>query len=105
MPSLTLFSPAFLIVVSALAGIQQTTPKKDIPALTRRALKSVVLVVASDATGKELRQGSGFVVSSDGKVVTNHHVMEGAESVDWTNRPPAALSFRMSTWRVWMSEA
>jgi Flp pilus assembly protein TadD len=80
MPSLTLFSPAFLIVVSALAGIQQTTPKKDIPALTRRALKSVVLVVASDATGKELRQGSGFVVSSDGKVVTNHHVMEGAES-------------------------
>ncbi len=52
----------------------------DIPTLTRQALKSVVLVVASDEAGNVLTQGSGFMVSRDGKVVTNHHVIEGATS-------------------------
>jgi S1-C subfamily serine protease len=54
--------------------------KEDIPTLTRKALPAVVLVIASDKAGKEIRQGSGFIVSDDGKVVTNYHVIEGTTS-------------------------
>jgi S1-C subfamily serine protease len=32
-------------------------------------------VIVRDQTGRELGTGSGFVVSSDGKVVTNYHVL------------------------------
>ncbi len=59
---------------------QSSEPKDDVPTLTRKALPSVVLVVTFDKSGKEIRQGSGFVVSGDGKVVTNYHVIEGVSS-------------------------
>src|SRR5207244_1135906 len=36
---------------------------------------SVVRIVVRDQNGAELGSGSGFVVSSDGKVVTNYHVV------------------------------
>lgn len=57
----------------------QTSPK-DIPTITKEAIKAVVLVVTSDSTGKEVGQGSGFLVSRDGKIITNYHVIENAES-------------------------
>ena len=63
-----------------LADPQLTASQKDIPALARRSVKAVVLIVVSDKTGKEIGRGSGFVVSSDGKVVTNYHVIAGADS-------------------------
>ncbi len=54
--------------------------KREIPDIAREAVRATVLVVASDKVGKEISQGSGFVISSDGKVVTNYHVVEGAAS-------------------------
>jgi hypothetical protein len=63
-----------------IPSVQSAGTKEDIPLLTRKALPSVVLVVTFDKSGKEIRQGSGFVVSSDGKVVTNYHVIEGVSS-------------------------
>ncbi len=66
---------------------QSSETKDDVPTLTRGALPSVVLVVTFDKSGKEIRQGSGFVVSGDGKVVTNYHVIEGVSSalIKFTN--------------------
>lgn len=71
---------AIFVLLMLWPAQQEKQAKKDIPTLTRELLGAVVLVVCSDGTGREIRQGSGFVVSSEGKVVTNYHVVEGAKS-------------------------
>ena len=42
---------------------------------------SLCLVVSLDPLGRELKSGSGFVVSKEGQIITNSHVVSGAESV------------------------
>ena len=41
---------------------------------------SVVYIETYDSTGKGVASGSGFVVSADGKIATNYHVINGAYS-------------------------
>lgn len=41
----------------------------------------IVLVKSMDRTGNQLSQGSGFVVSRNGGIATNYHVVESAHSV------------------------
>lgn len=59
---------------------QENHVRKDLPSIAQEALTSVVTITTKDANGKHLAQGSGFIVSPDGAVVTNHHVIEGATS-------------------------
>lgn len=66
---------------SSSGAAQAPEVKRGIPDVAREAVRATVLVVASDKAGREISQGSGFVISSDGKVVTNYHVVEGAASV------------------------
>ena len=47
-----------------------------------RTEPAVVHVSVSDGRGGEVGTGSGFVVSGDGRVVTNHHVVNDAERVE-----------------------
>jgi hypothetical protein len=54
--------------------------KKDISTISQDALRAVVLIIVSDIGGKEIKQGSGVVVSADGKIITNFHVIEGGNS-------------------------
>jgi len=69
------------VLAASLATYGQAT-KNDIPSIAREALKSVVTVKTKDGLGKPLAQGSGFLVSNDGKVVTNYHVINGAASAE-----------------------
>ena len=48
------------------------------------SVKYVGEIVTYDKSGAELALGTGFVISSDGKIVTNYHVIEGAYSADIT---------------------
>ena len=43
--------------------------------------KAVVVVVTFDQKGEAISQGSGFVVTEDGAVVTNYHVISNAASI------------------------
>ena len=54
--------------------------EKTIPVVARDAGKAIVLVVTSDSSGNKIAQASGFVISSDGAVVTNFHVIKGCSS-------------------------
>ncbi len=54
------------------------TESIDLKALAKKARPAVMLLVVSDANGKEIATGTGFVVSSDGKLITNFHVIEKA---------------------------
>jgi tetratricopeptide (TPR) repeat protein len=51
--------------------------QEDLPQLVKRVKPSVVAVVAFDAKGERIANGSGFFVAPD-RVVTNRHVLEGA---------------------------
>jgi S1-C subfamily serine protease len=69
----------FMAVVTLRAASalpQKQNIEKDIPSIAREALKSVVVIETKNELGKSLGQGSGFLVSSDGKVVTNFHVIQ-----------------------------
>ena len=49
-----------------------------------QSIKYVGEIVVYDKKGVELGIGTGFVISSDGKIVTNYHVIEGAYYADIT---------------------
>lgn len=73
-----------LALMIAIAATGQSPSGKDLPTLARETSPSVVRIVLRDQTGGELGSGSGFVIGSDGKIVTNYHVvhMPGATQAE-----------------------
>ncbi len=54
--------------------------EQTVTELVKHSTDAVVQVVVSDSSGKELGLGSGFILSPDGQIVTNYHVIKGAHS-------------------------
>lgn len=52
----------------------------DIPAISREANGAVVSIIMADNKGQPIAQGSGFVVTRNGLVVTNYHVIKNGTS-------------------------
>ncbi len=82
MRSLTRTVVLFMALLTALTGwsgrAQQTAP--NMSDLVKSTVDAVVLVVVNNENGKAIAEASGFVISADGRIVTNHHVVAGARS-------------------------
>lgn len=52
--------------------------------LADKTKPSVVLLTAWDSAGRKLGTGTGFFVSTDGRIITNHHVIEDGAKITAT---------------------
>jgi serine protease Do len=78
-----LASSTFLLACLLLAHsprIEAKQNQRSVSEVVKATVDSVVLIVVSDDAGKPVSEGSGFIASPDGKIVTNHHVIAGAHS-------------------------
>lgn len=57
---------------------------ESLAAVAERTRNAVVHLAVYDGSGRQASTGSGFFVSADGRVVTNHHVIEDAFRVTAT---------------------
>jgi hypothetical protein len=62
--------------------------------VANKSLPSVVTVLAFDQNGKGLGLGSGFIITSNGLIVTNYHVIQGASKVEVLNSEIGKFSVR-----------
>lgn len=69
-----LLASLLFILSSRLVGQQ------DVAEIVKHSSDAVVLIVISDSSGQETALGSGFLVSADGEIVTNYHVIKDAHS-------------------------
>jgi hypothetical protein len=58
-----------------VAAAQSAPLRKDIPAIAKAAGGAIVTIIAA-ANDKPIAQGTGFLVSADGVIVTNYHVIK-----------------------------
>jgi len=72
----------FSVVLASLCFLLSSyvVGQQDVAEIVKRSSDAVVLIVISDSSGQETALGSGFIVSADGEVVTNYHVIKDAHS-------------------------
>jgi S1-C subfamily serine protease len=75
---LALFIHSSAFGASAFAQNQAPKSPKEI---AREQSKAIVIIEALDERGSVTGQGSGFIVTPQGAVVTNYHVVQGASSL------------------------
>src|SRR5271167_4183332 len=66
---------SLLAVLVSYSAAQETVSE-----VVKRSSDAVVLIVTSNSSGQETALGSGFLISADGEIVTNYHVIREAHS-------------------------
>ena len=75
---LSLWAP----LTAGVVAVQSPASRKDIPAIAKAANGAIVSIVMSNKDGHAIAQGTGFLISKDGRIVTNYHVIaEGSSAV------------------------
>jgi S1-C subfamily serine protease len=78
----------------APAQAQQSVVVFDVKKLAETTRPAVAVVTVLDKSGKPLKLGTGFFISRDGKLVTNAHVIEGADTATAKLENGATYSIR-----------
>ena len=65
-----------------LESINNKLLRTNLKEIVKRIKPAVVTILAYDRKGKILSQGSGFFINIKGEVITNHHVLAGANRVE-----------------------
>ena len=60
--------------------VSYSSAQEGVADVVKRSSDAVVLIVISDSAGQETALGSGFLISADGEIVTNYHVIKEAHS-------------------------
>ena len=63
-----------LALVASIATAHAQSASIDVISVARKVRQSVVLIIILDDAGREIGSGTGFIVSDDGKLITNRHV-------------------------------
>ena len=69
---------ALLLTFVPSANAQAVSQSFDSAQITKKASPAVVLIKGTTSSGEVL--GTGFIISSDGKIATNLHVVEGLKN-------------------------
>jgi V8-like Glu-specific endopeptidase len=69
-----------IMLAATVARAQSAPARKDIPTIAKAANGAVVSIIMSDDSGHPIAQGSGFVISKDGRILTNYHVIRSGSS-------------------------
>lgn len=72
----------FLVFIPITHLALIATAEDNLPALIKKIQPAVITVIAYDEKGQPLSQGSGFIISNKGDLITNRHVIEGAYSAE-----------------------
>lgn len=84
-------SKGALLVAAILAATAPSIHAQSTADVAREATPATVTIVTLDASDDTLGLGSGFVVRSDGVILTNYHVMRGASGA--SIRLPSGAEF------------
>jgi hypothetical protein len=77
--------------VAGAVAAQSGPPRKDIPTIAAAANVTIVPIITSDKGGHAVAQCSGFLVSKDGVILTNYHVV--AEDTSAVVKLPAGAFY------------
>lgn len=70
-----------ILIAFLLPILPQSSQVQDsVTDVVKRSSDAVVLIAISNSSGQETALGSGFLISSDGQIVTNYHVMKDAHT-------------------------
>ena len=73
---------SFLLIGLVVLLLASPAAARDLSELAARAKRSVVRLDVKDSQGRDVSTGSGFFVSSSGRIVTNQHVIDEAGAVE-----------------------